>query len=354
MDPIAHTLFGAALAEAGLKKLSRYATATLVIAANLPDIDAVVHLGGADTALLLRRGWTHGVLALVLLPLLLTGIIWGWHRWRGRHRLGAPPFNAVAIGALAYIGVGSHLFLDWLNTYGVRLLMPFSESWFYGDTLFIIDPWFWLLTAVGLVVVSTRRRAIAGWVLLGGLATWLVLATPLAPLPVKLLWLTSIAAIALLRWYKPVSGEAVTRYGLATLLIYLGTAYGLARLAEARYFDTAASPRAVQANPQPGNPFAHRLVVLHENFYQVTTAEGKSFTVPIEKPDGIVMAALEADSIRGFVNWMRFPYWKVKETTDAWIVEFRDLRYLDPDDEPEGIGFVEVTINKETLPLIQQ
>lgn len=349
MDPIAHTLFGAALAEAGLKKLSRYATATLVLGANLPDIDAVVQMAGSDTALLLRRGWTHGVLALLLLPLLLAGLVWLWHRWRGQQRVGAPPFHLAAIVALAYIGVGSHLLLDWLNTYGVRLLMPFSDSWFYGDTLFIIDPWFWLLSAVGLVVVSTRRRAIAGWLLLAGLATWLVVATPLAPLPVKLVWLAGIAGIALLKWYKPVSGETTTRFGLATLLIYVGAAYGLARLAEAQYFDQETSPRTVQANPQPGNPFAHRVVVVHEDFYQVISAEGERFNIPIQKPDAIVQAALKDESIKGFVHWMRFPYWQVRETPDAWIVEFRDLRYLDPDEEPRGIGSAEVTIPKKTI-----
>ena len=69
MDPIAHTLFGATLAETGLKKLSRLATPTLIIGANLPDIDAVVTVLGRDTSLLLRRGLTHGVLALAVLPL---------------------------------------------------------------------------------------------------------------------------------------------------------------------------------------------------------------------------------------------------------------------------------------------
>ncbi len=30
--------------------------------------------------------------------------------------------------------------MDWLNSYGVRLLMPFSNRWFYGDALYIVDP----------------------------------------------------------------------------------------------------------------------------------------------------------------------------------------------------------------------
>ena len=57
---------------------------------------------------------------------------------------------------LSYLGVLSHVALDWLNTYGVRLLMPFDGRWFYGDTLFIIDPWLWLTLGVG--VWLARRR----------------------------------------------------------------------------------------------------------------------------------------------------------------------------------------------------
>ena len=56
---------------------------------------------------------------------------------------------------LSYLGVLTHVALDWLNTYGVRLLMPFDRRWFYGDTLFIIDPWLWL--ALGGGVWLARR-----------------------------------------------------------------------------------------------------------------------------------------------------------------------------------------------------
>src|SRR5688572_20546197 len=39
MDNVCHTLVGAALGEAGLKQRTRYGNVTLMIAANLPDID---------------------------------------------------------------------------------------------------------------------------------------------------------------------------------------------------------------------------------------------------------------------------------------------------------------------------
>ena len=57
---------------------------------------------------------------------------------------------------LSYVGVLSHVALDLLNTYGVRLLMPFDRRWFYGDALFIIDPWLWL--ALGAGVWLARRH----------------------------------------------------------------------------------------------------------------------------------------------------------------------------------------------------
>ena len=53
----------------------------------------------------------------------------------------------------------SHVALDLLNNYGVRLLMPFSNRWFYGDAVFIIDPWLWLTLGAGIWL--TRRRGIA-------------------------------------------------------------------------------------------------------------------------------------------------------------------------------------------------
>ena len=42
-----------------------------MVAANLPDIDVFVILLGSYAGLALRRGWTHGPIAMVLLPLAL-------------------------------------------------------------------------------------------------------------------------------------------------------------------------------------------------------------------------------------------------------------------------------------------
>src|SRR4051794_29531306 len=107
-----------------------------------------------------RRGWTHGLLAQALLPLALAGTLLAWDRWRPRRDLAGPPARAGMLIAIGYIGVLSHVLLDYLNNYGVRLLMPFSSRWFYGDTLFIVDVWLWLLLGAG--VYWSRRRQRVG------------------------------------------------------------------------------------------------------------------------------------------------------------------------------------------------
>ena len=352
MDPVAHTLFGAALAESGLKARSRYATATLLIGANLPDIDAVAGLWGDDVSLHFRRGWTHGILALFVLPLLLAAGVALWHRWRSRGSpdAAAPPFRPRAIVPLAFLAVWSHPMLDWLNTYGVRLLMPFDGRWFYGDTLFIVDPWFWLLTAVGVVLARSQSwRAITGWALLALLASALVLGTNLVPLGVKLAWCAGVGIVIALRWLRPAWATArpIARAGLAGLVLYVGAAYGLARMAEAAVAARFPAAQQVQANPGPGVPLSHRLVVVEADRYRIVAEDGKVHELPRQQPDAIVRQALASESIRGFVTWMRFPHWTVEEAADHWIVRFQDLRYQGPDvPNPRGIGFAQVAVPK--------
>ena len=158
MDNLAHTLAGAALGQAGLKKQTGLGMATLMIAANLPDIDGVTMFIDRGS-LYFRRGWTHGPIALVILPILLALAMRAFDRWQTRRGTRPPsrePVRLKGLLILAYIGVISHPLMDFLNTYGVRCLMPFSERWFYGDALFIIDLWLW--SALGIGVWLSRRK----------------------------------------------------------------------------------------------------------------------------------------------------------------------------------------------------
>ncbi|WP_339689622.1 metal-dependent hydrolase [uncultured Parasphingorhabdus sp.] len=164
MDNLTHSLAGAVLGQMGLKKKTGLGMATLIIAANIPDIDAVATLLDGVQHLAIRRGITHGPIAMLVLPLLLTGIMIGFDRWqakRGKRPADRLPIHKGWLLALAYIGCLSHPALDWLNSYGIRLLEPFSSQWFYGDSIFIIDIWIWAALIAG-VWLSRRREKKGG------------------------------------------------------------------------------------------------------------------------------------------------------------------------------------------------
>ena len=77
---------GAALSKTGLDRRTPLATATLVIAANAPDVDVLGYARGEYFALAFRRGITHGVPAQVVLPFMVAGAVLAWDRWVRRRR----------------------------------------------------------------------------------------------------------------------------------------------------------------------------------------------------------------------------------------------------------------------------
>lgn len=162
MDNLTHSLVGALIGQTGLKRRSGLAMPALILGANSPDIDVFAGLAGIES-IAFHRGFSHGIGGMVLLPPLIVALLVGIDRWqrasgrRPERRAAVRPLPLLALTALATL---THPALDWLNTYGVRLLEPFSDRWFYGDVLFIIDVWLWA-ALIGALLLS-RRRETAG------------------------------------------------------------------------------------------------------------------------------------------------------------------------------------------------
>jgi inner membrane protein len=365
MDNLAHSLAGAWMAEVGLKRRTPLATGTLVIGANLPDLDAITTVLGSDASLYLRRGLTHGVLALAVLPWLLAGavMLWDKHVRRKRHP-DKEPARFWPLLALSYISVLSHPFLDWMNTYGVRVLMPFDGRWFYGDTLFIIDPWVWLLTAAAVVMADARGRwSIAGWSLLGLAATGLVFFSGMVPFGGKALWLVGLANILFLR-VRAVRTMAVERVATVCgvlLALYLGAMFAGSRIAAAQveeWMQEQGTPvDSTMAGPLPANPFVRDIIVLTPDGYEFVevnwlAGEAGRFrlshpALPRDMTHPAVEAALTAPQVRGFVNWLRFPTYKVEETQGGYRVVLQDVRYSRM---RSGIGTATVELDDQLRP----
>src|SRR5690625_1238507 len=145
----------------------------------------------------------------------------------------------------------------------------------------------------------------------------------------------------------PALAQRVAQVSFAALVMYICMAYGLARVAEHAWASEGGAATQVQANPIPGIPSAHRLVVVHEDHYQIVSADGDVQQIPREPPNAIVQQAMADPGIRGFIYWSRFLYWDVDESTDHWLVTFRDLRYSMPGEAPAGIGYAEVRVPKQ-------
>jgi len=285
MDNVCHTLVGAALAEAGLKRKTVLGTATLMLAANFPDIDVIaVPLGHS---LGFRRGVTHGLPALLILPLVLTLIMMAWHRWR---RPQAEPPDPRWLLILSAIGIVTHPFLDWMNTYGMRWLMPLSGQWWYADTLFIVDPWIWL--ALGAGVWASRRRA--------------------QPLPAR-------SALAIVVVY-------ISAMGLLTSVSRRGVRSALA--------GQHVTADTVVVEPVPANPLSRRVIYHWQGAYHLATygvvdatLSPPWFSIPLNDDHPAVAIANLTPQGREYHSWTRLPYYVIEEMTDTTWVAIADARY---------------------------
>ncbi len=288
MDNVCHTLAGAALGEAGLKTRTRFGNAVLMISANLPDVDALAFLGSTPIVAI-RRGWTHGVLAQALLPILFTGVVVLIDRlWRSRDGRRVRPWQVLL---LSYAGVLSHVFLDWLNAYGIRLLMPFSNRWFYGDAMFIVDPWLWL--AFGGGVFLARRR--------------------LSLRPARVALLAAAVYIGVMVWSAAVARQ---------------------RVRDAWIEAHGRPPRAWMAAPVAVSPFRRSVIVDDGEGYIRGTV--RWFPARVEFDDGLtpkrdgepaVERVRQEPDFRAILTWSRFPYYEIAQTPDGTRVTLRDMRF---------------------------
>jgi inner membrane protein len=368
MDPLAHTLVGATLAETGLKRLTPLGTTTLIVAANAPDVDAVTYLIDGDLSLYLRRGCSHGLLAEALWPLAIAVVMLVLDRllrWWAPHR---PRVRAGPTLALAAIGGVTHPLLDWMNSYGIRLLMPFDGRWFYGDTLFIIDPWVWLITACAVAVAGTHSRAgTLLWTMILLATSALILVAPMAAWPVKVLWVLGVATIAGIRL---LAGEerrvdSLARGCLMSLAAYIVAMLVMGRIAshqaEASLRAAGVRPASVAAMPMPANPFRRDVIaVTPERYYfllvdwlatpRITESSPSLARVPVSAP---IEAALAAPQVRGLRTWLRFPSYEVHESAGGYRVTIRDVRFWRQDGvERGGLGIATVELDRQLVPLL--
>jgi len=210
-----------------------------------------------------------------------------------------------------------------LNTYGVRWLMPFSGEWFYGDTLFIIDPWVWLVLSLGAYVSARREKA-------------------KRRNPARPAWL-ALALVALYTAGMSLSGREARK--ILSREIASGSGMPV---------------QDAMAAPAPLNPLVREFVVEQEGQYRVGTFRwlerphvvlNDVLTFPRGRPvHPAIGAAAKTPVGRRFLGWARFPTFQIQPAggSSQFVVHIVDLRYARGPGERFGAVSIPVTLPPAT------
>jgi inner membrane protein len=259
-----------------------------VIGGNLPDLDLVYSFrrfaDGTQAKLaymLQHRGYTHTVVGCVLLALLLY--ICG-DLWARRNRLMLTPRDRWELAGVCLLGTLLHLGMDFLNSYGVHPFWPVRDQWVYGDSVFIVEPFYWVAVAPLLFVVrSTTARIVLSLVLLAVLVVSVLFASLLPMVSRVGLWVLMIGLIAI---GSRISARAAAITS-ATVMILITAAFIIfGRSAAHRVESIAAvafpSDRVIDhvLTPLPADPLCWDVLILSTNGDRYSVRHAMLASVP--------------------------------------------------------------------------
>jgi inner membrane protein len=277
-----HTFVGFAISRTGLAKWVPHATMTAVIAANLPDIDIVAEIGSMPSYIEHHRGITHSIVGVPLLSLALAGGLYAFTR------------NFWRTFVVALIAMATHPALDFSNPYGYRPFLPFNGTWYYGDTVFIIDPIMDLILLLGIIGGAFFKKAKP--------------AMAFASMAIVLLYI----------------GERVSVRNTAKMDLDAFTS----KLAD--HQTSAVLPRFMDLHTWEG------IVGTRESFVKVNidTRNGavtEIARIPKMKMSPIAEKAAATPTVKTFLGFARFPITRVQATESGYRVTFLDFRFYNPD-----------------------
>jgi inner membrane protein len=226
MDNVTHTIIGALVGEVAARVApSRRSTlpentrrnlcVTLAaIGSNLPDADLLYSFfDGKINYLLHHRGHTHTILIALLLGAATLALTRWWIRRRGL--LASSQDYAVLAGVLMFTPL-LHIAMDFTNNYGVHPFWPVDNRWFYGDSVFIIEPLFWAACAPLAFIFKTHIARFAVLLLMVA-AIALCFFSGMVPQPLAVAYALLVAAMLLIGQRAPANVALA-----ASIAVWLG------------------------------------------------------------------------------------------------------------------------------------
>src|SRR5262245_25854016 len=355
MHNLTHSLVGLAAAKAGLERLSPGATTLCVLAANSPDSDIVVLLLRGRWAFLEQhRGISHSIVGTLTLAVLVPLLFYAGDLLFARLRRRPPQTKLKGLLLASLVVTITHPLLDWTNNYGLRPLLPWKATWFYGDFVFVVDPFIWLiLGGACFLLTSTTTLQKVLWAFLGLVVSLLVVVGTRSglsnPMFVRAIWFGTVGFFVVL--FVVHSGERLgRRVALVSFVILVLYWSGLAFLhsrAVKQSNDQAqqlVQPRGetisrLAAMPTLADPWAWDCVFETDRAtyrFRLTLDEGQTDrVVRFENPDPynpVVQVAKEDKRAQIFLGFARFPVMQLPapDCTTRTLVQMADLRYTEP------------------------
>ena len=302
MDNLTHSLTGLMLARAGLGRTSeRGGTLMLVLAANAPDLDGLALFGGSVAYLDYHRGIMHSFAAspaMAVLALLVARWIRGasltWKTWLA-----------------CWIGILSHLLLDFTNVYGIRLLLPFSKRMPHLDMVELTDPWILLIFALAIAapaLSSMVTSEIRGAKSAGPKRAWAVFALIALCGYEGFRWAAHQRAIAVMsaRNYESQAGDSP-----ATLIAAM---------------PNGSNPLRWRGVVETGGTQVLTIPILLSEEFDPTRAE-----VDYPAPDSpAIEAAHRVPQMQPLIRFDQLPFWSVTPVEGGTVVHLVDMRFGTP------------------------
>ncbi len=366
MDNITHSLVGLVAAKAGLERLSPGATTICVLAANAPDMDIVTLYGGRWFYLEHHRGVTHSIVGTFIIALLLPTVFYLIERLWGRLRRRESRARFLGLLIVSLVLSASHPFMDWTNNYGVRPFLPWDARWFYGDFVFIIDPWMWLALggAAFLLTAKTKWRTIA-WTIPALALTFALLSFSVERRGLKIpsyflpLWISAVVVFSFAHFMRAGQrwGSSIALFALALVGLYcvglslahqdaLARAQSVARNFAAQHNEmvgrvaampTFADPRRWLCVAETDGATYRYEISLTEKTATASDSRVVRYAKPLPCGQDAVARASQDMRAKVFLGFARFPVAQVQ--TDCLIqtlVQFADLRYTEPGETGRG------------------
>ena len=280
MDNVTHSLVGMATGEflfhsqrAVLPKKfevpSRSATILAsVIANNLPDLDFFLSklTPGPLGYILHHRGFTHTLVGAVPQGLFILGLGWLFNKFRkGSLSLS----QILCLAATIFLGLGTHILADSWNNYGVHPFWPFNNKWYYGDAVFIAEPWIWAtLIPVLFWTMKTKMNRLFFVFLLFGLGT-VVYLSRMVPWPMMAFMSAWTAFLFFI--FQFYDEERKSTVGLLILMLLVSVFYVDQRYVRfhtqelAWQRDPEAKLLDIIINPLPGNLICWSVITVETN-----------------------------------------------------------------------------------------